>query len=134
MKKILIGSFFALISSSVVFAQLGPIEESLAYKRYQSRPQTELSKLIYVMDRFNVPGVEVKVDDSTFSADKVFPFWKVNLRVSYDEEAAEEWIQRYCYRSDDTNEVIYMRTGNEDFKPARDSFLEELNRLRELLK
>ena len=124
-----------LIYAGGAFAQsLVSIKDSVAYARYQSRPKTQLSELVYLMDRFNVPGVEIKVDGDTFNAEKAFPYWKISLSVSYEKETAQDWVRRYCYRSDQTNKVIYMRVNGGDCKPARDVFLEELKRLRDLIK
>lgn len=132
-KITLLSSFLVLFCIGTAFAQsLGSIENSTAYNRYQSRAKTKLSELIYLMDRFNVPGVEVNLDGNIFPAEKAFPYLKINLNVSYEQETAEDWINRYCYRSDETNKVIYMRVNDGGFKPMRDIFLKELQNLRDL--
>ena len=131
MKKLILGWIFAITLCGAAEAQvLEAAEKSVAFKQYLIRPHTELSKLIYLLDRFNVPGVEMRVDGNVYSADKAFPYSKSYLAQNYKKEKAEVWIRAHCYRSRERNEIIYMRLDKENFKPARDILIEELSRLR----
>ena len=133
MKKMAWGVAVSMIYASVVFAQgLGAFQDSNAFKQYETRPRTELSKLIYLLDRFNAPGVEIKIDGNVYSTDKAFPYSKGYLAKNYKKETAEAWIRTHCYRSMDGNKVIYMRVGGGDFRPLRDMLIEELKILKEI--
>ncbi len=131
MRKILFGILVMMVFAHVSFAgNLGAIQESAAFKQYQMRSKTDLSKLIYLLDRFNAPGVEIKLDGNIYSTDKAFPYSKGYLSKNYKKEKAEDWIRKHCYRSGEKNEVIYMRVGSGDFRPVRDVLIEELQNLK----
>ncbi len=128
------GVLFFAVTGSVLAQEIGSIQDSAAFKQYQVRPQTELSKLIYLLDRFNSPAVEIKVDGNIYTTDKAFPYSKGYLSKNYKKEKAEAWIRAHCYRSSEKNEVIYMREGAAEFRPVRDILIEELKRLEALQK
>lgn len=132
MKKIVFGLVLSAICASAVFAQgLGEFKESNAFKQYETRPRSELSKLIYLLDRFNAPGVEIKIDGNIYSTDKAFPYSKGYLAKNYKKEKAEAWIRAHCYRSMEGNKIIYMRVDGGDFRPVRDMLIDELKSLKE---
>ncbi len=116
--------------STNAFAALPPIGESQAFERYKKRIKTELSKLIFLLDRFNSPEMEIKIDGNTYRAEQAFPFAKAFLAVYYHKEKAEVWIQKYCYRSPFTNQVMLGCIKGEKCVPGRDLLLEELKALR----
>ncbi len=135
MKKFFLGMVLSIICAGVVFAQgLGDFQDSDAFKHYLNRPKTELSKLIYLLDRFNAPGIEIKLDGNIYTTDKAFPYSKGYLSKNYKKEPAEDWIRAHCYRSREKNEVLYMRVGDEGFRPVRDVLIEELKHLRAIEK
>lgn len=116
--------------SANAFAALPPILESDAFARYRKRMKTELSKLIYLLDRFNTPDMEIKIDGNTYRSELAFPFAKAFLAVYYKKEKAEVWIQKYCYRSPFTNQVMLGCMKDEKCVPGRDLLLGELEELR----
>lgn len=119
-----------LLCSATAFAALQPIGESQAFESYKKRIKTELSQLIYLLDRFNVPEMEIKIDGNTYQAEKAFPFAKAFLAVYYRKEKAEVWIQKYCYRSPFTNQVMLGCMKDEKCISGRDLLLKELKELR----
>lgn len=135
MKKTLLYTFVMLLMGQIAWAQsLGPVQSSNAYKQYQNRSSSELSKLIFLLDRFNAPGVEMRIEGNVYTSDKAFPYSKGYLAKNYKKEKAEDWIRQHCYRSTGNNEIIYMRVDGGDFKPARDVLIEELKGLESLKK
>ena len=93
--------------------------------------KTELSKLIYLLDRFNTPDIEIKVDGNTYRSEFAFPFAKAFLAVYYKKEKADTWIQKYCYRSPFSNEVMLGCMKDKECVPGRDLLLNELELLRQ---
>ena len=133
MKKTILSFMAMMVCATAVYAQgLGDFQGSGAYKNYLKRPKNELSKLIYLLDRFNAPSVEIKLDGNIYTTDKAFPYSKGYLSKNYKKEKAEDWIRAHCYRSREKNEVLYMRVGNESFEPVRDVLINELGQLRAL--
>jgi|GEM_PF-1070263 len=131
MRRILFCILSGMIFLNSAFAaSLGAFQDSAAFKQYQMRSKNDLSKLIYLLDRFNAPGVEIKLDGNIYTTDKAFPYSKGYLSKNYKKEKAEDWIRKHCYRSGDKNEVIYMRVEGSDFRPVRDILIEELKSLR----
>lgn len=133
-KKALFLTVWSLFFSSVSFAayEWPSVETSTAYERYLNRPRTELSRLIYLLDRFNFEGMEIRVDGTTYQAPMCVPFVKMYLGINYRKERAEVWIQKHVYRSPFTNEVMVGRLPGEDYRPGRDMLFEELAKLRKL--
>jgi len=131
MKKSL-ALFFIVFSffSASAFAALPPLSESQAFARYKKRIKTELSKLIYLLDRFNDPQMEIKIDGNTYRSEMAFPFAKAFLALNYRKEKAEVWIQKYCYRSPFANQVMLGCLKDEKCMPGRDLLLAELKELR----
>ncbi len=119
-----------MIFSETAFAELPPLLESQAFARYRTRIKTELSKLIYLLDRFNDPQMEIKIDGNTYRSEMAFPFAKVFLAMNYRKEKADVWIQKYCYRSPFTNQVMLGCIKGEKCVPGRDLLLDELQALR----
>ncbi len=131
MKKFLALFFILSVSvSSAAFAELPPILESTAFAHYKTRIKTELSKLIYLLDRFNDPDMEIKIDGNTYTSAMAFPFAKAFLAIYYRKEKAEVWIQKYCYRSPFTNQVMLGCLKGQKCVAGRDLLLGELEELR----
>ena len=132
MRKIFIVSLLvSLFCADAAFAGLPPIEESRAFQKYKKRVKTELSRLIYLLDRFNTSDIEIKIDGNTYRSELAFPFAKAFLAVYYKKEKAELWIQKYCYRSPFTNEIMLGCVKDEKCIPGRDLLLNELEVLRQ---
>lgn len=131
MKKTIIVLFSLAVLSASAFA-LEPIQESAAFKKYQNRTPTELSKLIYLLDRFNTPETEIQIDGNIYTAEKAFPYGKSFLAKNYKKENAADWLREHCYRTKDENKIIYIRFHEEKFRPFRDVLIEELERLNQI--
>ncbi len=130
MKKFFSAILVIGLIATNAYAGLPPISESEAFERYKKRIKTELSKLIFLLDRFNSPEMEIKIDGNTYRAEQAFPFAKAFLAVYYKKEKAEVWIQKYCYRSPFSNQVMLGCIKDEKCVPGRDLLLEELKALR----
>lgn len=121
-----------LLCSTPAFSAIQPIAESQAFESYKKRIKTDLSQLIYLLDRFNIPEMEIKIDGNTYQSKSAFPFAKAFLAVYYRKEKAEDWIRKYCYRSPFTNQVMLGCMKGEKCIPGRDLLLNELKALRKV--
>ncbi len=131
-KARVLAAFFLIVIHLGAGYEWPAIEESVAYQRYLKRKPTELSKLIYLMDRFNFQGMEIRVDGTTFQAPLCVPYVKAYLALQYRGERAEVWLQKHVYRSPFTHKVMYGRLPGEDFRIGRDMLFSELAKLRSL--
>lgn len=131
MKKIIVFSALIIGLAQTAWA-LEPIQDSEAFRKYQNRTPTELSKLIYLLDRFNTPETEIQIDGNVYASEKAFPYGKSYLAKSYKKEKAADWLREHCYRTQTNNQIIYIRVPGEDFRPFRDVLIEELERLEKL--
>lgn len=131
MKKIFSLSLIVFCLSGLsARAELCAIKDSPAFSKYKTRIKSELSKLIYLLDRFNSPEIEIKIDGNTYKSETAFPFAKAFLSVYYKKEKAEAWINKYCYRSPFTNQVMLACIKGQECIPGRDLLLNELKELR----
>jgi len=105
---------------------LPSMEESRAYQQYSLRPKVELSKLIYLLDRFRESKLEVIFDGNPYPPEKAADHAKVYLSKHYHREEAKRWIKLHVHRSITKNEVIYARFPTGKKKPAKDILLKEL--------
>ena len=121
-------------NQAVSFAGFPPIDESTAYQQYQTRPVSELSKIIYLVDRFVDSKIQIKYDDHYYSA----PFtarvarWFVSIR--YKNETAKDWILKWCNTSVPAGNLIWVKFPDGHFRLAREILLNELTALEKKMK
>jgi len=104
-------------------------KESQAYQRYHLRPKTELSRLLYLMDRFVGTPIQVIYNGNAYDADRAVKYARGYIARHYQNENVELWIQRNTYRSNPEGRIIYFRYPDGSRRPARDALLEELDKL-----
>lgn len=114
------------VSYAAISAQgLQPYQESPAYKQYQKRPKSELSKLIYLMDRFKGSQYTVLFDGAEYDSLKALKYAKSYIAKHYQKEEAENWLRDHAYRSP-SGKVIYLKTPEGKTEVLRDSLIQEL--------
>ncbi|HTL48817.1 MAG TPA: hypothetical protein VL688_12225 [Verrucomicrobiae bacterium] len=136
MKKlsfVLLVGFFPLASTAGAAEPLltsAPVFDSApaALQHFQSRPPSELSKLIYLIDLLEKTPVEIVYDGRYYKAGLVSPFIRFHLSRNYKKETAEAWISKWCYRSAH-GEKVYVKLPDGELRPARDILMGELERL-----
>lgn len=112
---------------------LGPLKASAAYSQYQKRPKTELSKLIFLMDRFRGCPAEVIYDGSHYDSEFALKNAKAYIAKHYkNKQPAEIWVRENAYRSDPGRQVILYKEPNANPKPLRDVLLAELEALKKV--
>lgn len=109
---------------------LEPLQTSAAFKQYQKRPKSELSKLIFLMDRFKGSPAEVIYDGSHYDSELALKTAKAYIAKHYKKkQPAENWIREHAYRSYPGRKVIFFKTPDGTPRPLRDVLLEELAEL-----
>jgi len=130
MRPRLLGVFIFLTFMMVPFglAQIlnTPIEQSEAYTRFSKRTQSELSKLLYLIDRFQEADAKAVYNGNYYEAGESEVFARKYLKQNYDGENAKRWIKKHCYRSKKSNELLYFRYADGEMYLMRDALLDEL--------
>ena len=106
-----------------------PPTQSQAYKQFTSRPYSELSKIIYLIDRFGDAGIEILYDGHYYQARFAKQVARWFLFHRYKKETAEQWIQVWCHKSVFSGNLIWVKLADKSMHPAREVLLEELKAL-----
>ena len=117
-------SAFALKASTITT----PAPQSPAYQQYLKRPKNEMSKLLYLMDRFKQAPLTVIYDRVEYESDIALKHAKSYVAKHYQRQNAAEWIQENAYRSLHGS-VIYVKFPDGEKRVLRDVLIEELNHL-----
>ena len=134
--KILFYLFFVLsfIFSSEAFANaspLGPVQDSAAYENYAKRPKSDLSKLIFLMERFKGTDHRVLINGREYNYEESAPYAKKYLFKNYKNKAdAEKWVKEHTYRIEGSGEIIHVKFSDGTLSTLRDVLLEELTKLK----
>ncbi len=107
-----------------------PIMQSRALQRFQNRPLSELSKLLYLVDRLGETDVQIVYEKNTYYSKLVLPVARWYVSQHYDKkDSAEDWLSKWCYRSLGSGEPVWVKYKDGSLRSARDLLLEELDQL-----
>lgn len=121
--------FLSLASMAGAFEPALPaLTESQAYKLYTRQPKSELSKLLYLMNRFKEGEIQVVYNGQHYESEEAFRLARDFLRKNYKKESAEYWIKKYCTRTDKGSVILFKDAQNKT-RPAADAAMEELQAL-----
>jgi hypothetical protein len=109
-------------------AVLPPFQETPAYQQYQKRPKSELSKILYLMDRFKQAPVIVIYDRVEYESEIALKHAKSYVAKHYHRQDAAEWIRENAYRSVNGS-VIYLKAPDGEKRVLRDVLIEELQKV-----
>jgi hypothetical protein len=112
-----------------IYPEAGMLEDSFAYEQYLLRPQSEHSKLLFLIDRFGAIDADVLYDGIHYRTDFIAPFARIFLARSYRNETAREWVMKWCNRSIRRSELLWADLPNKEVKLAREILLTELDAL-----
>ena len=128
-----------LILSFLIFPLFGRTEtssnslplmkESDAYKEYLKRPQSELSKVLFLIDRFKNTEFKVIYGGDEYDSNFGVTMARQFLILNYKNETADRWVKTHTYLSEPEGQIIYLKYPKGDRRPARDVLLEELRDL-----
>ena len=100
-----------------------------AYLRYQRRPSSEISKLIYLGDVIKDSGQMIYFNGHTFDPRLIAPLVTAYVRSRYRNETAKDWVLDRAYRLGPSNAIIYLKDRNGKLAILRDFLIEELKNL-----
>ena len=109
---------------------LPPVRKSEAYRLYKKRPSSELSRIIYLIDRCKGTELKVLYDGSFYTAEIAVPIARWFLSVYYRKQTAEQWVKQYCTSTIPYGNPIRFKLPDNTFRLSRDFLLEELAALK----
>ena len=119
------------VSAYAFDISLPPPQQSQAYQQFVKQPKSELSKLIYLLNRLKGATGEVIYDGHHYEAGEAVRITKDYLLKNYHKETADYWIKRYCYKSE-AGQVILVKAPDGESRPVSDVVLEELTVLEKI--
>lgn len=111
-----------------------PIQESKAFQQFILKPVSELSKLIYLIDRFGESKIEVQYEDHYYAAPFVGRFVRMFLAAHYAQQSADYWLSEHAVTSMHSGKLIWLKFPDGSFKLAREVFANELKALDQTVK
>ncbi len=130
MRVIVTGLILMMIFSVPVLAEgLPPISESRAFQLYRQRSQTELSKLIYLLDRYRNTDYLIHYEGRDFDSRVALQEAKKYLATHYANESATRFIEENAYRPKGGSGILYLKTPKGDMSLLKDVLLSELKAL-----
>ena len=108
---------------------LPPMQESQAYQSFLRRSPSELSKLLYLIDRFKDSTIKVRFNGTEYDASLAATTARLYLSRFYRNEKAYEWVTRRCTQSPLGDDPIFFRYPDGRSRLARKVLLEELQQL-----
>lgn len=109
--------------------KLLPLEESQAFRQYLARPVTDLSKLIFLIDRFKEADIQIRYGGIYFAPSFAARVARWFLAKYYQGETPREWIMKWCDTAIGSGELIWVRDAEGNFKLSREVLFEELEKL-----
>ncbi len=126
-------AFAAERSTESFLASFPAIQHTKAFEQYRARPENELSKMLYLVDRFGETDLEILYDGKTFKSGMVARIVRWFIKTHYKNETSESWINQWCYRTIPAGVVIWVKGKDGNYYPAREVLMEELYRLDQLM-
>jgi hypothetical protein len=142
-KKFLAGIFLSVSLGAVFFGTvpvalgaegLEPVKQSPAYQEFLKKPDTDLSRMICLLNYFRTAPVIVRFEGVDYTAEAAYPFGLVYLMTNYRNEKPEEWARKHCYRSLFGNNIIFFKFQDGSSRPARDVIIDKFHELEEAQK
>lgn len=133
---VLIALFLAVLTVTAAWAAaqdfLPPVRESEAYRLYKKRPPSELSRIIYLIDRCKGTELQVLYDGTFYNAEVAVPIARWFLSVYYRKQTAEQWVKQYCTSTIPYGNPIRIKLPDNTFRISRDFLLDELSALKKV--
>ena len=124
---------FVLLTCAVVVWRFPQILRILNpfYESVQAPPDSELGKLIQVIDFYRTQDIKVIYDGNEYTAEWGWRFAREYLTQHIrDLDDAEAWIREHTYRTVRKGNIIYFEYPDGEKVPMRDVFLAKLASLR----
>lgn len=102
------------------------LKDSSAYQQYQRRPKSDLSRLLYLIERFGQSEIEVIYEGFHLPAAKAAPIARWFLGRNYRRETPAEWIYKWCNKTVPNGELILVKFPDGTVRLGREVLFEEL--------
>lgn len=123
----------AMAEEELLYPGFPSIKESDAYQKLRTRPATDHSKLLYLIDRYEDSDIKIRYNgylfDSGFSAYVARWF----LSRQYRGETPKEWVVKYCDKSLIKEEPIWVKLPNGEFAQSKPVLFAEIEALEAVL-
>lgn len=97
-----------------------------AYHQFRMRPTSDLSRLIYLIDRFADSDAEILYNGINFRPVFAARIARWFLTRNYKEETPKEWIMKWCNKSVPSGDLIWIHYPDGTYKLGREILLEEI--------
>lgn len=130
---------FSFLASSLPIEAAEPaaasvlIRETLAYKKFKSRPVSDFSKLIFLIDRFENSGVVIVYDGHQYKSKFAATVARWFLVRNYKKQTVKEWVMRWCNTSVLSGSLIWVKFPDGGFKLSREVLLAEMAALEKII-
>ncbi|MDP3919821.1 MAG: hypothetical protein Q8R76_03330 [Candidatus Omnitrophota bacterium] len=111
---------------------LQPLKDSRAYEQYVKRGDADLSKLIYLIDRFEEGKFQILYDKLYYNPRIAATFARWFLKRRYKEQKPKEWVMQWCNASIFTGSLVWVKLPDGKFRLSRKVLFDELKALEEM--
>lgn len=105
------------------------LPQSEALEGFERRPESELSKLLFLIDRLKETGFYVIFEGQRFDSIFAARMARWYLSRNYEGEKAMEWVRRHVTRSPVSGRPIYVEEADGDLHQAQKMLIRELAQL-----
>ncbi|MBI3306494.1 MAG: hypothetical protein HYZ84_01620 [Candidatus Omnitrophica bacterium] len=135
---------FCLVMNSTAFAKseasskksyiFSPVEESRAFQQFKTRPDSDLSRLLFLIDRFGDFNIIIRYDNYDYNAQFAARIARWFIARRYKGETVDKWIMQWCNTSIGTGSLIWVKLPDGNFRLAREVLFDEVKNLNQTLK
>ncbi len=115
-----------LAEEAPVYAGFLPLKDSPAFQQYLRRPKNDLSRLIYLLERFGQSDVEIIYEGFHLPAAKAAPIARWFLGRNYRHEPPSQWIYQWCNKTIPNGKLILVKFSDGTVRLGREVLFEEL--------
>ncbi|MBP9866087.1 MAG: hypothetical protein KBC91_06770 [Candidatus Omnitrophica bacterium] len=111
---------------TILYEGFQPLAESMAYRQYQRRTKSDLSRLVFLIDRFAQSKVEIIYDGFHFPASQAAGVARWFLSRNYKKQTPEQWIYQWCNTTVPRGKIILVKLPDGSTELGREVLLGEL--------
>src|SRR3989338_5969742 len=104
-------------------SEFSSIEDSPAFEQFLMRPKSELSKILFLIERFGDQSVEIRYDHHYYTAEFSARVARWFLTRNYKKETGHQWIMKWCNRSVPGGNLIWVKLPSGKSRMAREVLL-----------
>ncbi len=109
------------------------VRETLAYRQFKSRPVSDFSKIIFLIDRFADSGIVIVYDGHQYQSKFAATVARWFLVRNYKKQTVKEWVMRWCNTSVLSGSLIWVKFPDGNFRLSREVLLSEMAEFEKIL-